>query len=135
MIGMPEYVDRRIYNSAYFFCSNGTLVAKHRKIQLFGQYEKEIFTPGDNTTFFDTTFVWVKPEDTPFLKNGEYPSSVCCLYATSAFAKPTDITQAYNLLNLGKWNFVFSATSFDAQIARTFKLTRKGEGFKRRKER
>ena len=62
-----------------------------------------------------------------WLKNhGEHPSSVCCLYATSAFAKPADITQAYNLMNLGKWNFVFSATSLDAQIARTFKLTRTG---------
>ena len=62
-----------------------------------------------------------------WLKNhGEHPSSVCCLYATSAFAKPADITRAYNLMNLGKWNFVFSATSLDAQIARTFKLTRTG---------
>ena len=35
-IGLPEFHNNKIYNSAYFFCKEGTLIAKHRKIQLFG---------------------------------------------------------------------------------------------------
>ena len=52
-IGLPEFVNNNIYNSAYFFSSAGTLIAKHRKIQLFGTYEKNKFTPGDQVTSFD----------------------------------------------------------------------------------
>ena len=46
----------------------------HWEYQNFNYFNKNlnIKISGDNSTFFDTTFVWVKPEKTPFLKHGEY---------------------------------------------------------------
>ena len=56
-----------------------------------------------------------------WLKNhGEHPSSVCCLYATSAFAKPADIIKAYKKMINGNWNYVFSATTFQSTVIRSF---------------
>ncbi len=56
--------EGRIYNTAYVFGPDGTLLAKHRKVHLFdvdiegGQYfrESDTLTAGSGATVFDTPF-------------------------------------------------------------------------------
>lgn len=65
------------------------------------------------------TINWLK-------KRNINPDFICCLYATSVFAEPLDIKKAYQKLKLSKKHFIFSATTFDAQIARSFRVKRGG---------
>jgi 5-aminopentanamidase len=52
-IGLPEYGDRAVYNSAFAFGADGAMLAKYRKVQLFGPREKAVFTPGGTHVTFD----------------------------------------------------------------------------------
>lgn len=52
VVGYAERDGDRIYNSAACFGPDGTLVANHRKLQLYGPRERAIFTPGDRFTTF-----------------------------------------------------------------------------------
>jgi 5-aminopentanamidase len=52
IIGYAERDGDRVYNSAACFGSFGTLLANHRKLQLYGPRERAIYTPGDVYTTF-----------------------------------------------------------------------------------
>jgi predicted amidohydrolase len=45
--GAPEYDAGAYYNSAYFIDPAGTVLGRHRKTHLFGELDREYFTPGD----------------------------------------------------------------------------------------
>ncbi|MDE0697497.1 MAG: nitrilase [Boseongicola sp.] len=46
-IGLPEYVEDRLFNSAHAFADDGRPLASYRKIQLFGPDEQALYTAGD----------------------------------------------------------------------------------------
>lgn len=48
VVGLPEREQERIYNSAVAIDAAGGIAGVHRKIQLFGDVEPQIFTPGDS---------------------------------------------------------------------------------------
>jgi 5-aminopentanamidase len=50
--GYAERDGDRIYNSAACFGPDGSLLANHRKLQLYGPRERAIYTPGDTYTTF-----------------------------------------------------------------------------------
>jgi predicted amidohydrolase len=52
-IGLPEFTDTQVFNAAYVFDATGAIIAKHRKIQLFGPDEAAIYTAGDTYTTFE----------------------------------------------------------------------------------
>ena len=60
----PELCDGKIYNTSCVYGTEGTLIAKHRKMHLFdidvegGQrfFESETLTPGNEITTFETEF-------------------------------------------------------------------------------
>lgn len=52
-IGVPEYKGEKIYNTALALDTRGHVLARHRKIQLFGDYEARIFARGESYTTFD----------------------------------------------------------------------------------
>ncbi len=52
---------------------------------------------------------------------GHAPSAVCCIYATAPFIQPNDLKQGLATLQSGPWEYVFSATSFEFPIFRSFK--------------
>ena len=54
-------------------------------------------------------------------KNGTNPKAVCCIYATAVLIDSKDIVRAFNKFRSGKWNYVFSATTFPFPIQRAIK--------------
>ena len=50
----------------------------------------------------------------------QYPKEVCCIFPTAVFVKDKDIIKAYKIFKTGKWNFVFSATTFAHTFERSF---------------
>lgn len=56
-----------------------------------------------------------------FEAEGLVPNAVCCIYATAPFVQPDDLKQGLVTLESGPWEYVFSATSFDFPIFRSFK--------------
>ena len=46
--------------------------------------------------------------------------AVCCIYPTAVFVKPEDIIKAYKKMVNENWNYVFSATSFQSNVFRSF---------------
>jgi len=49
------------------------------------------------------------------------PTSVCCTYATSVFLTIDDLKKGFEVLNTGKWKYVFSVTDYESSIFRSFK--------------
>ena len=52
VIGMAEEADGVVYNSALVLGRDGGLLANFRKLQLFGDREKALYTPGDEYVVF-----------------------------------------------------------------------------------
>jgi N-acylneuraminate cytidylyltransferase len=52
--------------------------------------------------------------------NGADFSAVCCIYATAPFICKDDLKQGLAILETGKWQYVFSATTFAFPIFRSF---------------
>jgi len=52
-IGLPEQSGDRLYNASISFAADGSILARFRKVQLFGPAEAAIFTPGDQHVVFD----------------------------------------------------------------------------------
>lgn len=52
-IGLPEYVEDRLFNTAQAFAHDGTHLASYRKIQMFGPDERALYTSGDTYEIFD----------------------------------------------------------------------------------
>jgi N-acylneuraminate cytidylyltransferase len=46
--------------------------------------------------------------------------AVCCIYATAPFIETADIQRGLEILNSGEWDYVFTATEFEAPIFRAF---------------
>ena len=59
----------------------------------------------------------------------QYPKAVCCIFPTAVFVKDKDIIKAYKIFKTGKWNFVFSATTFAHTFERSF-YKKKNNGVK-----
>ncbi len=53
-------------------------------------------------------------------------TAVCCIYATAPFVRAEDITRGWRLLETGRWRFVFTATPFEAPVARAFSVAPDG---------
>jgi len=47
--------------------------------------------------------------------------TVCCIYATAPFVRPTDIIESYKAFTSGDWDYCFTVTDFPAPIFRSFK--------------
>lgn len=58
--------------------------------------------------------------------NGTPASAVCCIYATAPFIRSSDIAAGLRVFDKGRWNFVFSATTFAYPVFRSFRLTSTG---------
>lgn len=52
-IGLPEYTQSAVYNSAYAIGADGVVLASYRKVQLYGPREAALFAPGDQLVVFD----------------------------------------------------------------------------------
>lgn len=48
LYGYPEHDGARCYNSAALIDANGAILARHRKTQLYGDYEHAVFAPGES---------------------------------------------------------------------------------------
>lgn len=53
VIGFPERDSDNIFNSAIAIDKYGNIVGHHRKIFLFGETEKSLFTPGEHLAVFE----------------------------------------------------------------------------------
>jgi pseudaminic acid cytidylyltransferase len=53
---------------------------------------------------------------------GEYPDSVCCIYATAPFVSPDDLRRGLRLLEETACDYAFSATRYPSPIQRAFRL-------------
>lgn len=52
--------------------------------------------------------------------------TVCCLYATAPFVRASDLKKAYEVLNSGDWQYVFSTGEYSSPIFRSFKKENEG---------
>ena len=52
-IGLPEYAEDRLFNTAHAFAQDGRRLASYRKIQLFGPDEHALYTSGDAYVTFE----------------------------------------------------------------------------------
>jgi pseudaminic acid cytidylyltransferase len=59
-------------------------------------------------------------------EQGVFPTAICCLYATAPFARVDELTQACELLETGRWQFVLAATTYPYPIFRAFRHTGRG---------
>lgn len=53
VIGLPEYAGDAWYNTAVAFGPDGKVLARYRKIQLYGELERDAFCPGERYVTFD----------------------------------------------------------------------------------
>jgi N-acylneuraminate cytidylyltransferase len=58
--------------------------------------------------------------------SGASLSAVCCIYATAPFVQADDLRRGFELLEAGKWQYVFSATTFAAPVFRSFQCNAAG---------
>jgi len=47
-------------------------------------------------------------------------TQVCCLYPTAPFINIRDLELGFNIINTGKWDYVFSATTLPSSVYRSF---------------
>ena len=52
-IGVPEFADGKVFNSALAIGADGKTLARYRKIQLFGPTENALYEPGEAYCVFD----------------------------------------------------------------------------------
>ena len=60
------------------------------------------------------------------IEQGMKIQSVCCIYATAPFIKPSDLVGAFTTLNSGKWLYAFAATEYASPIFRSFEKSSNG---------
>jgi len=58
--------------------------------------------------------------------HGWQPDAVCCIYATAPFLMSDDLARGCRLLEEGRWEYVFAATSFGYPIQRALRRTADG---------
>ncbi len=54
------------------------------------------------------------------LNQGIGVSAVCCIYATAPLIQAEDIKKGSEILGVGRWDYVFSASLLDSQVFRSF---------------
>jgi pseudaminic acid cytidylyltransferase len=59
-------------------------------------------------------------------RDGSELSAVCCIYPTAPFIRTDDLTKGLEILESGSWQYVFSATTFDSPIFRSFRANPDG---------
>lgn len=47
VVGLPERESRRLYDTAVVVAPSGRVIARHRKVHLFGELDRDRFAPGD----------------------------------------------------------------------------------------
>lgn len=52
---------------------------------------------------------------------GYKPAAICCIYATAPFIRKEDLRGGLAVLEAGKWQYVFSATTYAFPIFRSFR--------------
>jgi pseudaminic acid cytidylyltransferase len=60
------------------------------------------------------------------VEHGLDPSLVCCIYATAPFIEAGDLRCGLELMESGKWQYVFSATRFSYPIQRAVRVQPSG---------
>ncbi|MDD2580807.1 MAG: pseudaminic acid cytidylyltransferase [Desulfuromonadaceae bacterium] len=58
-----------------------------------------------------------------FIKQGQQPEQVCCIYATAPFISPEDIQSGLEILTATGSDYAFSVTSYPFPIQRAIRLT------------
>jgi len=58
-------------------------------------------------------------------KKGYKPKEVCCIYPTAPLLQIKDLKRSLKYLRSGKWQHVFSATTFESSIFRSFRENKK----------
>lgn len=59
-------------------------------------------------------------------QEGTIPAVVCCIYATAPFIRSDDLKQGLEELEARNWRYVFSATTFEFPVFRSFKMDATG---------
>ena len=60
-------------------------------------------------------------------KNGYKPAEVCCVYPTNPLLLKQDLKNSLKILKTKKWQYVFSATTFEYSIFRSIKKDKKNK--------
>ena len=60
------------------------------------------------------------------LEAGFVVDIACCLYATAPFVAASDLKYAFDVMNSGRWSYVFTVGEFSAPIYRSFKASPDG---------
>ena len=58
-------------------------------------------------------------------KKGYKPTEICCIYPTAPLLQTKDLKNSLKDLMSGRWLYVFSATTFESSIFRSFKKNKK----------
>ena len=53
-------------------------------------------------------------------KNGHQPTDICCIYPTASLMQVKDLKASLKHLRSGRWEYIFSATTFDHPIFKSF---------------
>ena len=59
-------------------------------------------------------------------EGGEDPSEVCCIYATAAMLKASDLAEGLDLLQKTEARFAFSVTAFASPVQRALRMSANG---------
>ncbi|MGH2506240.1 MAG: pseudaminic acid cytidylyltransferase [Ktedonobacteraceae bacterium] len=54
--------------------------------------------------------------------SGTSPSAACCIYATAPLIRSEDLRRGLDILESGRWQYVFAATTFASPIFRSFEV-------------
>lgn len=60
-------------------------------------------------------------------RDGLLVEAVCCIYPTAPFLESEKLTEGWEVFSTGKWDYVFSASTFPSPIQRSFKVGDEGE--------
>jgi len=93
------------------------------------QYGAEVpfLRPANISDDYATTMDVMHHAITWCMDNGWAVDAVCCLYATAPFVTPEYLRQGLDKLNIGLFEFVFSAGAFAFPIQRAIKISSEGE--------
>lgn len=112
VFGYPERAQGRFYNSAALVDCNGVLVLNYRKTHLFGDYEKEVFTPGDGD--FATVNIEGWRIGLLICYDVEFPETarMLALQGADLIAVPTALMQPYTAVA----NVLIPARAYENQL-------------------
>ena len=60
-------------------------------------------------------------------KNGHQPTDICCIYPTASLMQVKDLKASLKHLRSGRWEYIFSATTFDHPIFKSFTKIKKSQ--------